>query len=268
MSARIDESELRRGPWTFDEDTMLIQYIASNSEGHWNLLARSSGLKRTGKSCRLRWLNYLKPDVKRGNLTPQEKSIISDLHSKWGNRWSKIAQHLPGRTDNEIKNYWRTRVQNQARELKRAESDRFLDLCVTTSHQKIEDITRDFTVSNSQNTEDHHWKFSSSPRSSAFPSQGGSNRNSTLLPVPEQTSSVSDHHLKSPSADSQLYSYKYPSDPQCYYSLEDLRFATMSPVRPDDSGLFPGCQAASNGWMADDDMIDTAWNTDELWQFR
>ncbi|KAL8170837.1 hypothetical protein V2J09_022641 [Rumex salicifolius] len=67
------------------------------------------GLKRTGKSCRLRWLNYLKPDIKRGNLTPQEQLLILELHSKWGNRWSKIAQHLPGRTDNEIKNYWRTK---------------------------------------------------------------------------------------------------------------------------------------------------------------
>jgi len=66
------------------------------------------GLKRTGKSCRLRWLNYLKPDIKRGNLTPEEQLLILELHSKWGNRWSRIAQHLPGRTDNEIKNYWRT----------------------------------------------------------------------------------------------------------------------------------------------------------------
>ncbi|KAJ8553444.1 hypothetical protein K7X08_024122 [Anisodus acutangulus] len=117
-SSSDDDIKLRRGPWTIEEDNLLVHYITNHGEGRWNMLAKHAGLKRTGKSCRLRWLNYLKPDVKRGNLTPQEQLLILEFHSKLGNRWSKIAQYLPGRTDNEIKNYWRTRVQKQARNLK------------------------------------------------------------------------------------------------------------------------------------------------------
>ncbi|KAI7757943.1 hypothetical protein M8C21_014086, partial [Ambrosia artemisiifolia] len=116
MNMMMDD--LRRGPWTVEEDFALINYIANHGEGRWNSLARCAGLKRTGKSCRLRWLNYLRPDVRRGNITLEEQLLILELHSRWGNRWSKIAQHLPGRTDNEIKNYWRTRVQKHAKQLK------------------------------------------------------------------------------------------------------------------------------------------------------
>ncbi|KAL9237582.1 hypothetical protein vseg_012112 [Gypsophila vaccaria] len=113
-----DELDLRRGPWTIEEDFALINYITTHGEGRWNSLACCAGLKRTGKSCRLRWLNYLRPDVRRGNITLEEQLMILELHSRWGNRWSKIAQYLPGRTDNEIKNYWRTRVQKHAKQLK------------------------------------------------------------------------------------------------------------------------------------------------------
>ncbi|XP_042488616.1 MYB-like transcription factor EOBI [Macadamia integrifolia] len=123
-----EEMDLRRGPWTVEEDLILINYIANHGEGRWNSLARYAGLKRTGKSCRLRWLNYLRPDVRRGNITLEEQLLILELHSRWGNRWSKIAQHLPGRTDNEIKNYWRTRVQKHAKQLQcDVNSKRFKD---------------------------------------------------------------------------------------------------------------------------------------------
>ncbi|CAL4957018.1 unnamed protein product [Urochloa decumbens] len=110
-------AELRRGPWTAEEDALLSGHVAAHGEGRWNEQAVAAGLRRTGKSCRLRWLNYLRPGVRRGGFTPREQLLILDLHSRWGNRWSKIASHLPGRTDNEVKNYWRTRVQKHAKQL-------------------------------------------------------------------------------------------------------------------------------------------------------
>ncbi|XP_042515103.1 myb-related protein 308-like [Macadamia integrifolia] len=104
---------LHRGPWTAREDTLLTKYIQAHGEGHWRSLPKKAGLLRCGKSCRLRWMNYLRPDIKRGNISPDEEDLIIRLHSLLGNRWSLIAGRLPGRTDNEIKNYWNTHLRKK-----------------------------------------------------------------------------------------------------------------------------------------------------------
>ncbi|GAU13674.1 hypothetical protein TSUD_347780 [Trifolium subterraneum] len=109
---------LHRGPWTSREDALLTKYIQAHGEGQWRSLPKRAGLLRCGKSCRLRWMNYLRPDIKRGNITPDEDDLIMRMHSILGNRWSLIAGRLPGRTDNEIKNYWNT---NLSKKLKKQE---------------------------------------------------------------------------------------------------------------------------------------------------
>ncbi|CAA0825523.1 myb domain protein 106 [Striga hermonthica] len=107
------EKELKKGPWTRDEDQKLLAYIKQHGHGNWRSLPDKAGLERCGKSCRLRWTNYLRPDIKRGKMSSHEEQTIIRLHALLGNKWSAIAAQLPKRTDNEIKNYWNTRLKKR-----------------------------------------------------------------------------------------------------------------------------------------------------------
>ncbi|KAL8470682.1 hypothetical protein ACS0TY_033304 [Phlomoides rotata] len=247
-----DGDELRRGPWTFEEDNLLIQYITSHGEGQWNSLAKFAGLKRTGKSCRLRWLNYLKPDIKRGNLTPHEQLLILELHSRWGNRWSKIAQHLPGRTDNEIKNYWRTRVQKQARHLKLdSNSNKFLEAFRT------------------------HWM----PRLLEKIAQESSSSSSSITIEPQNLTTTSSVINQLPISNSDNNS-KFPevsginfTQESCGKSIEDDRCYHVDIPNYDMQELgsrdvfMPELHVTDSDWFGQE-FGCSFWNIDELWEFR
>ncbi|XP_039027614.1 transcription factor MYB97-like [Hibiscus syriacus] len=107
---------LKKGPWTAAEDVILAEYVRTHGEGNWNAVQKNAGLARCGKSCRLRWANHLRPNLKKGAFSPEEERVIVEMHGIMGNKWARMATRLPGRTDNEIKNFWNTRVKRRQRQ--------------------------------------------------------------------------------------------------------------------------------------------------------
>jgi len=82
---------VKKGPWTPEEDEKLIDYISKHCHGSWRTLPKRAGLNRCGKSCRLRWTNYLRPDIKRGQFTEEDERVIINLHSVLGNKYVHVC---------------------------------------------------------------------------------------------------------------------------------------------------------------------------------
>lgn len=273
-----DQMEMRRGPWTVEEDLMLMNYVANHGEGRWNSLARCAGLKRTGKSCRLRWLNYLRPDVRRGNITLEEQLLILELHSRWGNRWSKIAQHLPGRTDNEIKNYWRTRVQKHAKQLKcDVNSKQFKDtMRYLWMPRLVERIQAASAASASSTTTTGQVVPPPAIYAGEF---GGAQVNTSYTPENSSTGASSDSFgaQVSPASDLTDYYSNYPVNSnynnnnnnanQHYYQVNQ---GTYCDSLTSPSGYFnPGLEfqaVEQNSQLFDaGDISDNLWNVEDMW---
>ncbi|CAN8291393.1 unnamed protein product [Cochlearia groenlandica] len=273
-----DGAEQRKGPWTLEEDTLLTNYIANNGEGRWNLLAKSSGLKRKGKSCRLRWLNYLKPNVKRGNLTLQEQLLILELHSKWGNRWSKIAQYLPGRTDNEIKNYWRTRVQKQARMLN-----------IDSNSHKFLEVVRGFLVPrliHKKMIEDNNTKPPLPPyddfrgpvsRDKDFSQEtvfnyidSSTTSMSQELKKTPQSMDLSHHLLETIDSSMYLGGSRGSSSSKCVSEESYKSFPCLDETTMGNSIISPFQEFHVAGSVYEEDVTQDPmwWNMDDIWQFN
>ncbi|XVF57008.1 hypothetical protein PTKIN_Ptkin06aG0168000 [Pterospermum kingtungense] len=109
--------------WTEEEDDLLKKCIERYGEGKWHRVPHLAGLNRCRKSCRLRWLNYLRPNIKRGTFAEEEVLLIIKLHKLLGNRWSLIARRLPGRTANDVKNYWNCHLRKRLSAEETAEED-------------------------------------------------------------------------------------------------------------------------------------------------
>ncbi|XP_047946911.1 transcription factor MYB60-like [Salvia hispanica] len=112
-----DKVGIKKGPWTPEEDIILVSYIQQHGPGNWRAVPTNTGLMRCSKSCRLRWTNYLRPGIKRGSFTPHEEGMIIHLQALLGNKWAAIATYLPQRTDNDIKNYWNTHLKKKLKKI-------------------------------------------------------------------------------------------------------------------------------------------------------
>ncbi|KAI3462936.1 hypothetical protein Pfo_019599 [Paulownia fortunei] len=130
-----DKVGVKKGPWTPEEDTMLMSYVEEHGPGNWRAVPTKTGLRRCSKSCRLRWTNYLRPGIKRGTFTDNEEKMIVQLQALLGNKWAAIASYLPERTDNDIKNYWNTHLKKKLKKLQNWSGDKTsADGCSSNSH--------------------------------------------------------------------------------------------------------------------------------------
>ncbi|KAI3689638.1 hypothetical protein L2E82_47602 [Cichorium intybus] len=181
-----DKLGVKKGPWTAEEDKKLINFILTNGQCCWRAVPKLAGLSRCGKSCRLRWTNYLRPDLKRGLLNESEEQLVIDLHARLGNRWSKIAARMPGRTDNEIKNHWNTHIKKK-----------LLKMGIDpVTHESLQKETEEIKTSSSsekclQESRKHH---PSSPLGSAN-TQESSEENSSSTPS-ENSLTINDYETE------------------------------------------------------------------------
>ncbi|MED6209326.1 hypothetical protein PIB30_053599 [Stylosanthes scabra] len=152
-----DKANVKKGPWSPEEDSKLKSYIEQHGTGgNWIALPQKIGLKRCGKSCRLRWLNYLRPNLKHGGFSEEEDNIICSLYVTIGSRWSVIAAQLPGRTDNDIKNYWNTKLKKKLLGKHRTNKDHHQARSRKQAIANNNGGSGDYSSSSSSTTATHH----------------------------------------------------------------------------------------------------------------
>ncbi|KAJ0110826.1 hypothetical protein Patl1_00143 [Pistacia atlantica] len=132
--------EIRKGPWKAEEDEVLINHVKKYGPRDWSSIRSKGLLQRTGKSCRLRWVNKLRPNLKNGcKFSLEEERVVIELQAQFGNKWARIATYLPGRTDNDVKNFWSSRQKRLARILQNSATP-------SSSHSKSHKTSREVST--------------------------------------------------------------------------------------------------------------------------
>ncbi|XWS42272.1 hypothetical protein CRYUN_Cryun16bG0000700 [Craigia yunnanensis] len=220
------KQKLRKGLWSPEEDEKLLNYITKHGHGCWSSVPKLAGLQRCGKSCRLRWINYLRPDLKRGAFSQLEENLIIELHAVVGNRWSQIAAQLPGRTDNEIKNLWNSCIKKKLRQrgidpnthkpLSEVENDKKEKLPTSNNGGEIMD-------SKSPSIVVEKYPFDGSSNSKINNSGNSRNNNVNVTSTPQTKEFLLDRFASTPESNTTTCSR--PSDLVDYFPFQKLDYA-------------------------------------------
>ncbi|KAK1278869.1 Myb-related protein 306 [Acorus gramineus] len=224
-----DKVGIKKGPWTPEEDIILVSYIQQNGPGNWRSVPTNTGLMRCSKSCRLRWTNYLRPGIKRGNFTQHEEGMIIHLQAMLGNRWAAIASYLPQRTDNDIKNYWNTHLKKKMKKLH-----------TTIDQPSYESMKPDMNVGSStyaSSTENISRLLEGWMRSSPKPILKTSQEKHTQLNIPSTTTTT--NNLFDVSSGGGVISNEEIESLLSYDNMSGIAWEKSST----DSTVFHGCQS-------------------------
>lgn len=180
-----DKVGIKKGPWTPEEDIILVSYIQEHGPGNWRSVPTNTGLLRCSKSCRLRWTNYLRPGIKRGNFTAHEEGMIIHLQALLGNKWAAIASYLPQRTDNDIKNYWNTHLKKKLNKFQAASEAQMAATQTNQNHNQFvgKSFNLDFTSSRPAS--------STNTRLVLLDSNNNNNQNSSTATYASSTENIS-----------------------------------------------------------------------------
>ncbi|XP_009956440.1 PREDICTED: snRNA-activating protein complex subunit 4, partial [Leptosomus discolor] len=145
----VDPS-LKKGPWTPEEDAMLLAAVKKYGERDWYKI-RTEVPGRSDAQCRDRYLKALHCDVKKGKWSLEEEEQLIELVQKHGlGHWSQIASELPHRTGSQCLSKWKLMIGSKKRS--RPTKRRYVEESSSSSESSSEDIELDLADSSEEET--------------------------------------------------------------------------------------------------------------------